>query len=217
MRPGRFRRRRIRLRRPVIVVLLLGMIASLLAVAPAAATGGGGKYSPSVTVRVQTNDDGRPGRLDPHDVGDISAAYDRWGPRSSDDPDEVGMTPTRTDSDVARCKASRKDRETFRVTIQNAYPGYACTFRVVTINRAGVNLIVDEVSMGVDPTLDLISVDGPSEGDVLRKGRRIRATYGVIVNQETPQQDSLEFDVVVSYVEKPKRIKPSKCWHRRWR
>ena len=217
MRPGRFGNRRERRIRPLVVVLVAGMIASLLAVAPAAATGGGGKYSPSVTVRVQTNDDGSPGRLDPDDVGDISTAYDLWGRRSSDDPVEIGMTATRTDSDVARCSATRKDRNLFRVAIQNGYPGYACTFRVATINRAGVKLVVDEVSVGVDPTLDLITVDGPSVGDVLRKGRRDRGTYAVIVNQETLQQESLEFDVVVAYVEKPTRIKPSKCWHRRWR
>lgn len=205
------------LKRAVIAVILLGMVVSLVVAVPAVATDGGGKYGPSVRIRVQTNDDGRPSRIDPNDVGGISAAYDRWGRRSSDDPVAIGMTAARTDSDVARCKAIRKNADTFRVVIRNAYPGYACTFAVTTRNRSGVKLVVDDVSIGADPTLDLMTIDGPAEGDVLMKGRRTHGTYAVVVNQETPQDETLEFDVVVSYVERPKWVKPPKCWHRRWR
>ncbi|MDJ0954189.1 MAG: hypothetical protein QNJ81_10970 [Acidimicrobiia bacterium] len=204
------------LRRYVIASLALGLLAALLIAVPAAATGGHHKWAPALRVLMWTNDDGRARHADPGDTGVASPAYDRWGHRSSDDPTEVGMDPARIDSDVARCKAIRVGRSTFRLRIQNAYPGYACTFRVVTVNRVGSTLVVDRVIIDPEPGIELVELSGPSEGDIVKPWRRIRGTYGVTVLQEAPQGETLEFDIEVSFIKRHKRP-PVKCCLWCWR
>ncbi|MCP3994566.1 MAG: hypothetical protein GY722_05805, partial [bacterium] len=167
-------------------------------------------------VWVATNDDGRAGRADPGDTGATSIAYDRWDDRSSGDPVEVGMDPPRLESDVARCKAIRLDSSTFRLKIQNAYPGYACTFRVTTVNRTWSRLAVDEIIMDPEPGIELVELSGPSEGNVVKPWRRVRGTYGVTVLQEAPQGDVIEFDIEVTFIKRHRRP-PSKCCLRCWR
>ncbi len=204
-------------RRSVIASVVLGLLATLLAPTPAMATGGGGKAAPAVRMTVQTNDDGRIGGQDRGDVGGISAVYDRWDDASSDDPTEPGMDAARIDSDVGRCSSFKLDRDTTRVRIQNAYPGYVCTFAVVTVNKAGVRLIVDDVLISADPTLELVTIYGPTAGDVLKRRKRIHAMYAVVVTQATPQAEMLEFLIEVSFVVKRDRPPPSKCCLRCWR
>jgi hypothetical protein len=203
------------LRRYVIASLIL-LLATLTVAAPAAATHGYGKWGPALRFWVSTNDDGSAGRLDPGDVGGISAAYDRWGYRSSDDPTEAGMNPTRIDSDVARCKTVRLDSNTVRVKIQNAYPGYSCTFAAVTINRSGRKLVVDDVTVDIDQGLELVELEGPESGDFLKNWRRLLGIYAVTVLQEAPQGEALDFEIEVSFVERHPRP-PFKCCVRCWR
>ncbi len=204
------------LRRYVIASLALGLLAALLFAVPAGATGGHYKWGPAIRVWVATNDDGRPSHADPADTGVASPAYDRWGQRSSDDPTEVGMDPARLDSDVARCKAIRINSSSFRLRIQNAYPGYSCTFRVTTVNRTGSKLVVDEVIVGSEAGIELVELEGPAEGDVVKPWRRVRGIYAITVLQEAPQGETLEFDIEVSFIKRHDRP-PSKCclWCRR--
>lgn len=205
-----------RLRRYAVTSLVLGLLAALLVAVPAGATGGHGRSAPAVRIFARTNDDGRAGRADPGDTGGISAEYDRWGHRSSDDPTELGLDPNRISSDVARCKAIRIDKQTMRVRIQNAYPGYVCSFTVVTVNRAGAKLVLDDILIDVDPGLELEEIDGPAPGDVLKRRRSLHGAYGVTVLQEAPQGETLEFDIEFSFVRRHWRP-PPKCCHHCWR
>jgi hypothetical protein len=203
-------------RRIVVASLVLGLLATLLIAVPASATGGR-KWAPAVRVFAYTNDDGRPGHSDPGDLGNISSAYDRWALSSSDDPTAPGMDATRIDSDVARCKAWSINMETVRVRIQNAYPGYTCTFTFVTINKAGVKLMVDEINIDVDPTLELVELDTAAVGDHIKERRRLYATYAVTVLQEAPQGATLDFDIEIAYIEHRQRRPAPKCCHYCWR
>lgn len=204
------------MRRSLVAAIALGMLASILVAAPASATSRHGKWAPAVRVYARTNDDGRPTNADPADVGDISSGYDRWGTRSSDDPIEVGMGADRIVGDVARCRSHRIDAQTVRMSIQNSYPGYTCSFVVVTVNRAGVKLIVDDINIDVDPTLELAEVDVPVVGDELKRRRRLYGTYAVTVLQEAPQGETLEFDIEISFVYDHRR-RPPKCCRYCWR
>ncbi len=188
------------LKRHLTVALALGLLAALFVAAPASANRGEGKWAPAVRVYAHTNDDGRAGITDPSDVGDISDGYDRWGLLSSDDPIEPGMDAARIIGDVAWCKAQSIDADTVRMRIENVYPGYTCTFTVVTVNRAGVNLIVDQIDIDVDATLELVELDAPAEGDYIKSWRRLCGTYAVTVLQEAPQGETLEFDIEISYI-----------------
>lgn len=204
------------LRRSVYASLVMGLLATLLVASPASATDHS-KWAPAIRVFAHTNDDGRPGPADPGDIGGTSSAYDRWGLRSSDDPIGPGMDANRIDSDVARCKARSIDRGAVRVTIWNAYPGYTCTFRVVTINRAGVKLVVDDVWIGADDSLELVELEAVTEGDVLKRRRRHHGTYAVTALQEAPQGDTLEFEIEISYINLDRRRPPPKCCLHCWR
>ena len=205
------------MRRTLAVTFALGVLASVLVAAPASATYGHGKWAPAVRVFAYTNDDGRATNADPTDVGDISSGYDRWRRRSSDDPIEPGMDAERIIGDVARCKARNIDAHTVRMRIQNAYPGYVCSFVVVTVNKAGVRLVIDEITVDVDPTLELIELDVPVEGDKLKRRRRMHGTYAVRVLQEAPQGETLEFDIEISFAYDRWRRRPPKCCHYCWR
>lgn len=205
-----------RLRRLVVTSVVLGLLAILLGAIPASATHGHGKWAPAVRIFAWTNDDGRPGHLDPGDVGGISPAYDRWGHRSSDDPTAPGMDPGRIDSDVARCKAIRIDQRTVRIRVQNAYPGYVCTFTAVSINKAGVKLVLDEITINVGDGLTLTELDALQVGDTVKQRRRLYGTYAVTVLQEAPEGETLEFDIEMSFTKRD-RHPPPKCCNRCWR
>ena len=205
------------MRRAAIGAIIVGLLATLLAAVPASATGRHGRWAPAVRIYAYANDDGRARTADPGDVGDISDGYDRWGIRSSDDPSEPGMDPHRLDGDVARCKARRVDPQTLRMRIQNAYPGYTCSFVVVTVNRTGVKLVVDDIRIEVDPALELIPLASLDIGDELKRRRRLHGTYAVRVLQEAPQGETLEFDIQIDFTHPDWRPKPPKCcrWCRR--
>lgn len=205
------------MRRYLATALTIGVMATLLVAAPASATSEGGKWAPAVRVYARTNDDGRAGNTDPGDVGDLSAGYDHWGLKSSDDPIAAGMGAERILGDVARCKASSIDPQTVRMRIQNVYPGYTCTFVLVTVNKAGVKLIVDEIDIDVDSTLELAELDAPEPGDELKKRRRLYGTYAVTVLQEAPQGETLEFDINISFTYPGWRRPPPRCCHYCWR
>ena len=206
------------MRRVIVGSVALGLLIILLAAVPASATGGG-KWWPALRVHAFANDDGRAGSVDPGDIGDITASYDRWGRRSSDDPHEPGMDAGRLDGDVARCKAKRIDAATMRMRIQNAYPGYTCTFMIAAVSRIGGKLVVDDIRIEADPTLELTTLDGPEIGDELKRRRKLYGTYAVTVLQEAPQGETLEFDIELDFTYLGWRGNPPKCcWFcPRWR
>ena len=194
-----------------MATVALGMVGALLAVSPAGATERFGKWAPAVRAYAYVNDDGRAGTLDPNDVGDVSVSYDRWGSASSDDPSAPGMDASRVDGDVARCAARNLDAQTMRVTMQNAYPGYTCSFVMVTINKMGVKLVIDNIEINVDPALQLTEIDTPQIGDVLKQRRRLYGTYAVTVLQEAMQGATLEFDIRISLAHPQRRRHALRC------
>lgn len=205
------------MRRVAVGSVVIGLIAVALFAVPASANRHYTKTAPAVHVHVYANDDGRVSWADPGDVGDISEAYDRWGHLSSDDPNEAGMDASRLDGDVARCGAGNIGPQAIRMYVQNAYPGYVCTFAVVTLNRAGVNLVVEDIRIDVDTTLDLTTIAGPAVGDELKRRHRFVSVYSVRVLQEAPQGDTLEFDIEIEFAQ-PRHhpIPPRRCCCR-WR
>lgn len=205
------------MRRHLAIAVALGLLATLLVATPASATHSRGKWAPAIRVYARTNDDGRAGSADATDVGDISLGYDRWGYRSSDDPIAPGMDSERIRGDVARCQASRIDAQTVRMRIDNVYPGYTCSFVLVTVNKAGVKLVVDDIDIRVDPTLEFVELDAPVEGDVLKSRRRLYGSYAVTVLQEAPQGETLEFDIKISFTYQRWRRPPPRCCHHCWR
>jgi hypothetical protein len=70
---------------------------------------------------------------------------------------------------------------------------------LVTVNRAGVKLIVDGIDINVDSTLELAEVDAPVLGDELKRRRRLYGTYAVTVLQEAAQGETLEFEINISF------------------
>jgi hypothetical protein len=204
-------------KRFALMALVMSLAATTFVAPPAEANGALSRWAPQVRVWALTNDDGRPTQADPSDVGDISDGYDRWDLRSSDDPATPGMDSSRLGNDVARCRATRIGPQKARLRIQNVYAGYVCSFVVVTVNRGGVNLVVDDIRIDVDPALELIPLATPDIGDELKRRRRLHGTYAVRVLQDAPQGENLEFDIQVDFTHPDWRPKPPKCCRWCWR
>lgn len=145
-----------------------------------------------------TNDDGRLGLWDVTDDGNPSTGYDRWGRSSSDDPTDLGMAPSRMDYDIARCSTWQQSSDRIRVLIENAYPGYGCTFVLVSLARSGEQLEVDEVTVETTPGIVVTPLGVPTYG-IAKLWSGYRAAYGVTIGDGVGDGQSLEFEIQITY------------------
>jgi len=187
------------MKRVLIGSVALGLLAILLAVVPASASGSRRSW-PALWVHAYANDDGRAEWGDPGDVGDVTASYDRWGRSSSDDPSEPGMDAERVDGDVARCEVRQIDTMTLRVRMQNAYPGYTCTFVVSVYSRIRGTVVLSDIRIDSEPALELGTLDSFEVGEELARGRKVYGTYSLTVLQEAPQGATLDLGLELGFV-----------------
>ena len=182
-------------RRLLLVVVLIALCAGVPGIAGAAIE----DEMPALIdfVAAWTNDDGSVDGPDTGDVGETDAVYDVWSGDSSVDPAAPGHGSARTAKDVARCTAViGTDPDFVDVDLDNAYPGYVCTFTADIENRAAFPATVQTRTIGVPPEITLTEIEGLPVGSVIAPGTVASVTYAATVLQQAGQNSEYTFQIV---------------------
>jgi uncharacterized repeat protein (TIGR01451 family) len=185
--------------RPGLGIALAVALIALVAAWPGAARAAIEDEIPALIdfVTAWTNDDGHVDGADVGDVGEVNAIYDAWLGDSSVDPSGPGYPADRTTKDVARCTATiAADPDFVDVTVQNAYPGYVCTFTAEIENRAAFPATVQTRSIGVPPEVTLTEIEGLPVGSVISPGAAVNVTFSATVLQEAGQNSEYTFQII---------------------
>lgn len=209
-------RRQIRLGRWLIIALAVTLAAGSAGVAYASMRGGAenkGVVASSTCccgpfTWVVSNDDGTEDAVSPYgsiDPGDDGGGtnYDRWGPRSSDDPSEpqaAGLECARYDKDVARTTAwiSEENNE-ITVVIENGYPCYHATvFFGLRCPDSALGTITEIIIDNPYPEAISVTTSGISVGQPLPQDEEVVAAVRVHIEQPASQNAVYTFRISIA-------------------
>ena len=118
----------------------------------------------------------------------------------SDDP--LGSPDPGKELEVGSCQVAILKDGSLRITVLNAYPGYACHLQVTLHNRGGQTASLQEIQYDLPPE---ITLEGPAypAGLVLPPGKKAQQTFTLRITPEAREGEVYSFSLLEAFEPAP--------------